>query len=510
TVKAQDEAIAQIAEDKLTALETGTTVLLFTTCNGYSGRMTLNVVESAELAQNGFVWSSASLSMITGLKQKPEIRLNAEGVRRGYTLEIENPEGKTVLVLDEAGELNAVETGTAVLRMMLNADETQQKTLAASANITVYTYQDVQMNIPAEKNMAVGEIADFDFAITYPENLICDIPLTYTLSNDYVQFMPMVTVLSPDNDYAGTGIITAGEIKGTSTDLTFFENPNLTCVIRMPQAKYRALIISEYDQNTAGNSLPFAQNNVNSLQKTLALSSVEGERYDTMMLKNPSKGSIATAIGSHFKDAKPGDVSVIYIVSHGHSEATTSNGKCYNFGVTDGSRIYTKSDPSTYVTSYELLNYMSGIQGNVILLLDSCCSGQFIIDTSDQMAMMGNISVMTAQVADVRASWFNGASNATTIEFFTYALCYGLGFEMLETTLSSMPADNNPTNSAVTIDELFHYAITKTISTINQKRADYPGKVVVGGGSQPESGWYQSPQIYIGLGLEDTILSARN
>lgn len=510
TVRAQDEAIAQIAEDKLTALETGTTVLLFTTCNGYSGRMTLNVVESAELAQNGFVWSSANLSMITGLKQKPEIRLNAEGVRRGYTLEIENPEGKTVLLLDEAGELNAVETGTAVLRMMLNADETQQKTLAASANITVYTYQDVQMNIPAEKNMAVGEIADFDFAITYPENLICDVPLTYTLSNDYVQFMPMVTVLSPDNDYAGTGIITAGEIKGTSTDLTFFENPNLTCVIRMPQAKYRALIISEYNKTDVSNALPFAENNVTSMQMALGKSSVEGERYDTMMLRNASKGAIATAIGSHFKDAKPGDVSVIYIVSHGHNEATMAAGRRYNFSLTYNGRTYSKSDSSTYITSEELLSYMSGIQGNVVLLLDSCYSGQFINDVNDQLAIMGNISVMTAQVADLRASWFKGESEATQVEFFTYGLCYGLGVEVPNASLSGMAADNNPTDGAVTIDELFHYALTKTIATIDVKRVDYPKKVVVGNGSAPESGWYQTPQIYIGLGLGDTILSARN
>ena len=81
---------------------------------------------------------------------------------------------------------------------------------------------------------------------------------------------------------------------------------------------------------------------------------------------------------------------------------------------------------------------------------------------------------------------------------------------MLETTLSSMPADNNPTDNALTIDELFHYAYSKTIDTIAEKRSAYPSKVVVGGGNEPESGWYQQPQIYIGLGLGDTILSARN
>ena len=510
TVKAQDETIVKIEDGKLTALETGTTTLLFTTCNGYTGQMTLNVVESAELAQNGFVWTAASLSMISGLKQKPEIKLNFEGVRRGYTLEIENPEGKTVLLLDEDGQLNAVETGTAALRMMLNADEAQPKTLVASADITVYTYQDIQMNIPAEKYVTVGEIVDFNFAITYPENLICDIPLTYSLSNDYVQFAPMQTVLSRGNAYAGASVITAGDTKGTSTDLTFFENPNLTCVIRIPLPRYRALIISEYDKNAGGNSLPFAQNNITSLQKALALSSVDGERYETKVMRNPSKGELATAIGSYFKDANAEDVSVIYIVSHGHSEATTSNPKLFNFGVTDGTRIYSKSDPASYVTSTDLMNYMRNIRGNVVLLLDSCTSGQFIIDTSDQMALWGNISVMTAQRADVRASWFNGDSDETKIEFFTYALCYGMGLEMLNTYLTGMPADNNPTNNELTIDELFRYAYTKTIDTIAEKRRVYPKKVVVGGGSEPESGWYQQPQIYIGLGLSDTILSARN
>ena len=201
---------------------------------------------------------------------------------------------------------------------------------------------------------------------------------------------------------------------------------------------------------------------------------------------------------------------MIYIVSHGHSEATTSNPKLFNFGVTDGTRIYSKSDPSSYVTSTDLMNYMRNIRGNVVLLLDSCTSGQFIIDTSDQMALWGNISVMTAQRADVRASWFNGDSDETKIEFFTYALCYGMGLEMLNTYLTGMPADNNPTNNELTIDELFRYAYTKTIDTIAEKRRVYPKKVVVGGGSEPESGWYQQPQIYIGLGLGDTILSARN
>ena len=123
---------------------------------------------------------------------------------------------------------------------------------------------------------------------------------------------------------------------------------------------------------------------------------------------------------------------------------------------------------------------------------------------------MGNISVMTAQVADLRASWFKGESEATQVEFFTYGLCYGLGVEVPNASLSGMAADNNPTDGAVTIDELFHYALTKTIATIDVKRVDYPKKVVVGNGNAPESGWYQTPQIYIGLGLGDTILSARN
>lgn len=508
-VKAQDETVVEIGDEKITALAEGSTMLLFTTCNGFTGQMIVNVVADAEETENGFVWDSPDVSMIGGLKQEPEVRLNLEGILRGYTFEIENPADRTVLVMDEEGKLNAVETGTAVLRLLLNAVEGTPQSVAASVNVTVYTYQDVQMDIPEQLFVVAGEMADLSYTVIYPENLICDIPIAYTLSNGYVQFLPMQTVLARSNGYTAGGIVVAGEIKNVSTYLTFFENPECTCEICVPLPKYRALLISEYNNNPAGNCLPFAANNITGMQLALSRSCVDGESYDTKTLTNPSKSEIATAINTHFADATSQDVSLVYIVSHGHNEATTNWPKCYNFSLTNGWGIYTKSDPSTYITSYELLSYLSTINGNVVLLLDSCVSGAFIENVQDSLDMLGNISVMTAQDALQNASYFVGDRPETQVEFFTYALCYGMSVEIPRTYLRGIPADTNPADGNVTIDELFTYADGKTKDTIAEKRRDYPSKVRVGAGGYPGEGWYQDPQTRIASGCEDLVLYQR-
>ena len=249
---------------------------------------------------------------------------------------------------------------------------------------------------------------------------------------------------------------------------------------------------------------------MSNVYSALSKSNVDGERYAITSDSNPSKSRLQSLVTGTFRGAAENDVSVIYIVTHGYYQATANGYYGYYFSLAPN---YSKDDPSTYVTAGELMSWMSGIPGNVVLILDSCRSGGFIVDCSGRISASGNISVLTAQTYDQNASFYQGTSAATTVEFLTYAFCRGLGVDQMKGTLDSMYADDDR-DGAVTIAEAFSYAKSDCEYQVALKRGTFKETANFSKWMAAKScikvpsiykksdfdNWYQSPQYMLATG----------
>ena len=81
-----------------------------------------------------------------------------------------------------------------------------------------------------------------------------------------------------------------------------------------------------------------------------------------------------------------------------------------------------------YMSSQEIFNCVSRIRGSVVLIVDSCYSGAFLEDMIGQLdAQGGRIAVMTA-ASDTRATYYNVKKVEKSVDFFTFFLLKGLGY----------------------------------------------------------------------------------
>ena len=186
---------------------------------------------------------------------------------------------------------------------------------------------------------------------------------------------------------------------------------------------YRLFAAYEYNKSGVSGYLPFTGNNAKSVASVFGHSSISGLTYSTKVMGNPSKTALLSGISSYFSDTTDIDVSVIYLCSHGHM--TKSYGG-YRMSL-PGYNTNT-SNANYYITSSEIMNCVSRIRGNVILILDSCYSGAFLEDAKSKLnALGGRVAVMTA-ASDTRATFYNVKSTSKSVDFFTFFLLKGLGY----------------------------------------------------------------------------------
>ena len=166
------------------------------------------------------------------------------------------------------------------------------------------------------------------------------------------------------------------------------------------------------------------------------------------------------------------------------------------------------------------MSWMSGIPGNVVLVLVSCKSGGFIVDCSGSINAAGNISVLTAQTFDQNASFYQGKTGSTTVEFLTYSLGRGLGYDQMNGALPSMLADRNG-DGQVSVAEAFSYAASDCEFQVGLKRSTFKEttsstwlsatsciKVPSIYRKSAFDNWYQSPQYTLAPGASELVLSA--
>lgn len=223
---------------------------------------------------------------------------------------------------------------------------------------------------------------------------------------------------------------------------------------------FRALIISEQNYFD-GRTRIGAVNTAQGVADALHGASGDGNVYETKIMLDSTIAEVSAAIGELFAGNRDGDVSVIYITCHG---GKLGDGTPY-FELHDGTRVYPGG----------LDRMLSGIAGNVVLLLDFCYSGAFIGKSTlpDEFGLgveraahdtpatgglsSGKYYVLTSSSADQDSNRYGYAKTENDMAtFFASSLCEGLGWDLFGDARLSLRADLDG-DRQVTFQELFYY-----------------------------------------------------
>ena len=220
--------------------------------------------------------------------------------------------------------------------------------------------------------------------------------------------------------------------------------------------------------------LPFTENNARSVASTFGNSSVSGLTYTTYVMGNPTKTGLLNGISSFFAGSTDADVSIVYLCSHGHMTNGIAGYRMSLPGYDDS-----PNNANYFLTSQEIFNCVSRIRGCVVLIVDSCYSGAFLEDMIGQLdAQGGRIAVMTA-ASDTRATYYNVKKTEKTVDFFTFFLLKGLGYNHRDKWwnknaagkkgaypgyLAADQAGNQ--DGIVTVGELYNYAAQSIAANI--------------------------------------------
>lgn len=237
---------------------------------------------------------------------------------------------------------------------------------------------------------------------------------------------------------------------------------------------YRLFAAYEYNKSGVSGYLPFTANNAKSVASVFGRSSIGGLTYSTKVMGNPSKTALLSGISDYFSGTTDIDVSIIYLCSHGHMTKGYGGYRMSLPGYNNNT-----SNANYYITSSEIMNCVSRIRGNVILIIDSCYSGAFLQDASSTLkALNGRVAVMTA-ASDTRATFYNVKSTSKSVDFFTFFLLKGLGYNERDKWwnmnaagdkgaypgyLAADMAGNN--DGIVTVREFYRYASKSIASNI--------------------------------------------
>ena len=452
--ESDNPAIATAAQDgTITAVAKGEALITATTVNGLTAVCQVHVGAAGTVSEVSFAWSNASI--VKGDTALLPLVLNKAAFERGYTITSSDP--NAVQVTDDM--ITALEIAQGVtLTLSVNAEEGEAQSeeqytcsidVIESAEVT-FSAEAIELMISSKT--APGTVREALVLTVEPANLVG----TYSVETVDVEGSGAVEYRREEGYVYATGTEGVAEI----ICHTFGKDVKCLVTVRIKPV-YRALIIAEFNRSGASNDLKFANNNVTTVNNALSRAQIDGEGYASIrkMYNNPSKASIQSAITTGFADADEDDVSVIYIVAHGYNKSAQGG---YHFGLPK----YSASNPSSYVRASELMGWLRQIPGNVVLILDSCHSGGFISQNTGALSSAGNIAVITAQAAGKRGCYYiaksdvsksnsSSAISASTVEMMTYALCYGLGVQQLNTSVA-LQADSNGDN-VVTISECFNY-----------------------------------------------------
>ena len=267
---------------------------------------------------------------------------------------------------------------------------------------------------------------------------------------------------------------------------------------------YRVLVAGEYTSASQSGYLKFANNGLNAVISAFEESNIDGARYDVMKLNNPSEALLLNTIRDFFSGAKEGDVSVLYLMSHG----TNTNGE-YRWKI---------AGSTAYITEQELTRVLEGINGNVVLNICSCYAGEYINDyctaTSDATSSILNvvstvnayrpgnskISIIAANTGYLDSCYTDNSADQS-FDFFTRAFNEALGWNQEgKQEYGDGPHADADGDGKVTLLELASYVKDKVKTDI----LDY---VATNGANSVKNSTAQDPQYY--LTTPDLVVYAR-
>ena len=251
----------------------------------------------------------------------------------------------------------------------------------------------------------------------------------------------------------GTTVIRASTSSGLTANLA----------VSVLGAKRRMFIAYFFGLEEDAGYLPFAKNNAESMYETFSDAVVEGQRYD---IAGPycdlTKAQLFSRMSNHFRDASDEDVSLIYICAHGYEKFGLNQE--YAFAL----------DRTHFVFASELMSQLEAIPGKVVVIMDSCHSAGLIETNSDRLiAQNGRISIRAATQRPVSGSYWDVPNPLQSVDYFTYALLKGLGYNEADGIGGSARGWLSWTSDAdadgdgrVTVKELFDYAKALTVKLV--------------------------------------------
>lgn len=313
--------------------------------------------------------------------------------------------------------------------------------------------------------LTAGEQAVIDYSI-YPHNA-CYAEAKFETSDESVASVDINGIVTAVS--AGDCEIRVsagyGEYEQVQTVLVHVESAG--------DVKYRALIMGQFTVAGLETYLPFSTNSTSSVRRALSCSAIDGEKYETTYLgASPARDTVQSAIEYLARTADEDDVTVLYMLAHGHYNTKTYSG--YYMSTTSGSIIKDTA----------LISAVTQIPGHVVLVVCTCNSGEIFRCGSLQAVMSnggtyttsrgtGHLSVICSTTSG-SSSFFNVNDPSVSYDFFTRAFDQGIGWNIVAGAPMSMMADADADGS-VTVGEIASFVPYRTqylISSFRQLNGD--------------------------------------
>jgi len=144
------------------------------------------------------------------------------------------------------------------------------------------------------------------------------------------------------------------------------------------------------------------------------------------------------------------------------------------------------------MTYQEFIEILRPIKGDIVVILSACNSGSFIDILKASYAndeIYNRLNILCAAQRGVSACGIAEKTEEKSLDFYTYSLLLGLGWNMRTNTITTVAADSNG-DGTVSFLEMAAYTNAKTKSVIK----DY---VKANGTKKPFTGnTAQNPQYF--------------
>jgi hypothetical protein len=243
------------------------------------------------------------------------------------------------------------------------------------------------------------------------------------------------------------------------------------CLILLPEGaraedappRYRALLISCDEFVTAADTAPIGRRNLDMMETILA-QDARGYQISRQYGITTSAEALKAAIAYAFADAKAGDVSLLYLNTHGEFDAAFNN--------PEGVLLLSDGAVESRITAQALRAMLDEIPGTKMLIVDACHSGALIgkgfspdIGPARVTSVIdgANFCALVSSGASEPSWYWRETSESAPVgsSYFTTALALGAGY------LGGYAADANR-DATITLGEMHRYLWTNHASSAAQ------------------------------------------